>query len=285
MEVTSKDFIDNIEVTDRKPVLKWRDYLKVSLRSYCAQDAFNYGTYLGHGWAYCLLPAFQKMYKNNKEELIDVTLDNTEFFNTNMQMMPFISSLYLAMLDNGESIDECRSIKMALMGPIGGIAGSCFQFGLAPIFASIGASLATDGLILGPIFFFLAINLAVFVTKILVGYYGYKLGTDVLDALKERMYDITQSAYIIGVTVISGLVVSFTHITLGIQYVTQVDGKEQAITLQSVLDKIAPNMLPVILAAVVFFLIRKRNFSMYKLLALIFGIGIIGSVLGIFIKG
>ena len=47
---------------------------------------------------------------------------------------------------------------MALMGPLAGIGDSLAQFCLAPLFATIGASLAQDGLIMGPILFFVAMN-------------------------------------------------------------------------------------------------------------------------------
>ena len=59
------------------------------------------------------------------------------------------------------------------------------------------------------------------------------------------------------------------------------DGTEQIIALQDILDKIMPKLLPVLITIIVYNLIKKRNWSTYKLLALLFAIGIIGSVLGI----
>ena len=46
------------------------------------------------------------------------------------------------MLDGGANAKEVKSIKMALMGPMAGIGDSLSQFCLAPLFATIGASLA-----------------------------------------------------------------------------------------------------------------------------------------------
>lgn len=269
--------------TSSKSVFKFRDYLKIGFRTYLAQDVFNYGTYMGHCWAYVMWPAYKKLYGKDKQKLINVTLDNTEFFNTNMQVMAFITSLYMAMLDNGETLDEARSIKLSLMGPIGGIGGAISQFGLAMIFASVGASMAAQGLILGPIFFFVCMNLCVFGLKILTTWLGYKLGTNVMAGLKEKMKDITDSVSIVGVTVISGLIVHFTHIKLGLQYSTLVNGKTQVVKIQEILDKILPNMLPVVFATIIFILIHKYKFNMYKLLGIVFGIAIIGSICGILV--
>lgn len=270
-----------IQKTNTEPVFTFKDYLNVGLRTYMAQDVFNYGTYMGHGWAHSMWPAYKKLYGHDKQKLIDVTLDNTEFFNTNIQVMPFTTSVYMAMLDCGESLEEARSVKLSLMAPVGGIGGSIFQFGLGMIFASIGASMAMQGFVLGPILFFVCLNACILGMKIFTTWLGYKLGTNLVAGLKEKMSDITKSVSIVGVTVISGLIVSFTHINLAIQYSASINGKQEVITLQSVLDKILPNMLPVIFAIVVFTLIRKYKLSMYKLLGIIFALGIAGTLTGI----
>lgn len=269
---------------NRKPVLKWRDYLKISLRSYFLQDAFNYGTYCGEGYAYVIFPALQKIYADNPEMLKSTTIENMEFFNTNLQMLPFLTSLHLAMLDAGETPENARSVKLALMGPISGVASSTFQFGLAPLFSSVGAGLAQQGLIIGPILFFLAINLCILFTKIFVGYSGYKIGTSVIESLKEKMDSISHLAYIVGITVVSGLSVSFTKVKLGIQYASQMpNGKQNVVSLQSILDKISPKMLPALLVIFMFVLHRKYKWSVYKMLVLIFVVGILGSMAGIFV--
>ena len=59
------------------------------------------------------------------------------------------------------------------------------------------------------------------------------------------------------------------------------DDTEQIISLQEILDKILPKLLPVVLTIIVFYLIKKRNWSTYRLLILLFAIGILGSLLGI----
>lgn len=266
----------------KKPVLKWIDYLIVSLRSIFLQSSFNYGNYQGLGYANIMMPALKKIYANNEDELKRCAIENIEFFNSNPQTLPFITSIHLALLDNGESPENARSIKMALMGPLAGIGDSFFQFGLAPLFSSIGAGLAAEGLIIGPILFFLGINASLFGTKILTGYYGYKLGTNFIDSLSEKMASVSRMASIVGITVVSGLAVSFVKITIPLSYKAQLpDGSINEIAFQTILDKITPNLLPAIFTLWIFYLVRNKKWNIYKLLGLTVAIGMVGSVLGI----
>ena len=115
-----------------------------------------------------LYPGLRKIYDDD-DQLRDALKENVEFFNTNPSMVPFIGNLHLAMLDGGANAKEVKSIKMALMGPMAGIGDSLSQFCLAPLFATIGASLAQDGLILGPAIFFLGMNITLLIIKLLDG--------------------------------------------------------------------------------------------------------------------
>lgn len=63
------------------------------------------------------------------------------------------------MEENKESRDSIRGIKIALMGPLGGIGDALFWFTLLPIAASVGVSLGIQGNIAGPIIFLLVFNI------------------------------------------------------------------------------------------------------------------------------
>ncbi|MCI0130999.1 MULTISPECIES: PTS system mannose/fructose/sorbose family transporter subunit IID [Enterococcaceae] len=267
--------------SNQQPVLTKKDYFKASLRSYVLQNGFNYGNYQGTGYANILFPSLRKIYKDDEEKLKDVTISNLEFYNTNPQLVPFITSMQLAMYDSGQNEEDTRAIKFALMGPLSGIGDSLSQFGLAPLFSTIAAGMALDGLIAGPIFFIVCMFGITFGLRMLMGYLGYKLGTNVIDTLSEKMASIAKIATTIGVTVISGLSVSFVKANLALEYVTKVEGKDQVVALQTVFDKIAPNLLPVLVTAGVYVLIRKYKWSTYRLIALLIVLGIALSMLGI----
>ncbi|MCB7319300.1 PTS system mannose/fructose/sorbose family transporter subunit IID [Lacrimispora sp. 210928-DFI.3.58] len=262
--------------------LEKKDYIKTSLRAYFLQNGFNYGNYQGLGYANVLYPALRKMYKDDDDKLQEALQENIEFFNTNIHFLPFITSLHLVMLENKTPSKEIRNIKMALMGPLAGIGDSLAQFCLAPLFATIGASLAQEGLIMGPILFLLGMNIVLFIVKILTGMWGYKLGTSIIASLSSRMEQISDVASMIGVTVISGLAVNFVKITTPIQYVANMPGDQQkVVAIQDMINAIAPNLLPVLFTGFIFYLIKVKKWTTYKLVILTVVVGVLLSCLHI----
>ena len=258
------------------------DIVETSLRSYFLQNGFNYGNYQGLGYANMLYPTLRKMYKDDDDALQAALKDNIEFFNSNIHFTPFITSLHLVMLQNKTPGAEIRNIKMALMGPLAGIGDSLSQFCLAPLFGTIGASLAADGLMLGPLFFWLGMNITLLIIKLLTGNLGFKLGTSVVSTLSEKMAQISNVASMIGVAVISGLAVNFVKINCALQYVsTMPTGEQSVVSIQSMMDAIAPKLLPVLYTALMFYLIKKKKWTTYKLVILTIIVGVLLSVLGI----
>lgn len=258
------------------------DYVKTSLRAFFLQNGFNYGNYQGLGYANVLYPALRKMYKDDDDKLQEALQENVEFFNTNIHFLPFITSLHLVMLENHTPSKEIRSIKMALMGPLAGIGDSLAQFCLAPLFATIGASLAQDGLLLGPLLFFFAMNGILLAIKLLTGIWGYKLGTNLIATLSSKMEQISSLAGMIGVTVISGLAVNFVKISTPIKYVAKMPGDaEKVVAIQDMINAIAPKLLPALFTLLIFYLIKKYKWSTYKLVILTIIVGILLSVLGL----
>lgn len=262
--------------------LKYRDYFKTTMRSYFLQNAFNYGNYQGTGYANILFPSLRKIYKDDEAALKESATGNIEFYNTNPQLVPFVTSMHLAMLDSKQNVDDTRGIKVALMGPLAGIGDSLSQFGIAPLFSTIAAGLAMQGLFIAPIFFLLATFLITFGIRIAMGHMGYKFGVSVIEKLNDQMAAISRVATIIGITVISGLAVSFVKVQFAIEYKTSVgDGEEQVVGLQTILDKIMPNLLPVLVTLGVFVLIRKYKWTTNRLVLLIMVVGVLLSALGI----
>ncbi|MDO5408125.1 MAG: PTS system mannose/fructose/sorbose family transporter subunit IID [Eubacteriales bacterium] len=256
------------------------DYLKTGLRAHFLQNGFNYGNYQGLGYANMLYPALRKMYRDDDDKLQEALKENVEFFNTNLHFSPFITSLHLVMLENGTPTSEIRNIKMALMGPLAGIGDSLVQFCLAPLLSTIGASLAMDGMMMGPILFFLGMNLTLLAVKLLTASFGYKLGTSIVATLSEKMEQISNVASMIGVTVISGLAVNFVKISTPLKYVASMpDNQEKVVAIQEMIDAIAPRLLPVLFTGLMYYLIKVKKWTTYKLVILTVVAGILLSSL------
>lgn len=262
-----------------------KDYMVATLRSYLLQSGFNYTVYQGISYLNVIMPGLKKIYKNDEKKLKEIAIANLEFYNTNPQILPFITNLQLAMYKDGQSIDDVRSIKMALMGPLSGIGDSIAQFGIAPLYSTIFAGLALSGLAFAPLGYLFAMVGTMLIIKMIMGYLGYKLGTAAIKTLSSKIGEISEAANIVGVTVISALATKFVKAKLAIDYVTTVtlDGQtaEKVISIQEVLDKIMPNLLPVATTVVVFYLLKKKKWNTYQLLMLLFAVGIAFSTLGI----
>lgn len=263
-----------------------KDYRKTTLRAYFLQNGFNYSNYQGLGYAKVLYPALKKVHGDDKEALAKDLEQNCEFYNTNPNLLPFVTSLHLEMADQGYEYDEIRGIKMALMGPLAGIGDSLSQFCIAPLFSTIFASLAMQGMGFAPIGFFLAMNITLLGLKMVMNNLGMKLGTSMIDKLSESMGLISDVANMIGVTVISGLAAKFIHMNVDIELAAgalEEGVKQKSVSIQGMLDNIAPALLPMLYMFLMYYLIKKRNWDTYKLVILTVVLGVALSAMGILV--
>lgn len=261
-----------------------KDYLKTTLRAYFLQNGFNYSNYQGLGYALVIYPALKKLYKNDPDKLSKALLENCEFYNTNPNFLPFITSIHLTMAENNIPYSEIRSIKMALMGPLAGIGDSLSQFLLAPLFSTIFASMAMDGLTFAPIMFLISMNISLIILKIISGNLGRKLGLSIVDKLSEKLEIISDAAGMIGVTVIAGLAATFVkmNVKINFAYGEAIEGvKQSTVNIQEMLDKISPSLLPVLYTLLMYYLIKVKKMNTYKLVIITVITGIILSLLGI----
>lgn len=260
-----------------------KDYNRTIFRSYFLQNGFNYSNYQGLGYANTMYPALRKIYTDDDEFAENLRL-NTVFYNTNPQLIPFITSIHLVMADSGMPFEEINGIKMALMGPLAGIGDSLSQFALAPLFSTIFASLAMEGVTLAPILFLIVFNATLIAIKVAMGQTGYKLGTSIIDTLSEKMAQISSAANIIGVTVITGLAATFVKMKVDITYAAgdlAETGGQSMVNIQALLDKVAPVLLPMVYTYLMYYLIKKKSWNTYKLVILTIIIGVSLSYLGI----
>ena len=193
------------------------------------------------------------------------------------------------MLDNGQTHQDAKNLKVALMGPLAGVGDSISQFVIAPLFGSIGAAMAAEGQMFGAIFFLLGMNLSLLILKLLFGNMGMKFGTSAVATLTDKIGMISNYASMIGVAVIASNAVRFVKIKLGSYVIYSglaTDGtpKDTLIDLQGMCDKFAPLLPAVAYTALMYYLIKVKKWSTMKLIGLSLVIGIVGFYLGVFIK-
>ena len=170
------------------------------------------------------------------------------------------------------------------MGPLAGVGDPIYWGTARIILAALGASLAQDGNILGPLLFFVGINLIRILTRWYSMGYGYEKGTEIVEDMQGgQLQKLTTGASVLGLFVMGGLVARWAslNIPLEIARYTNQEGVEVVTTVQSVLNDLLPGLMPLLLTLVCMTLL-KRKVSAISIIFIIFALGIAGRYLGIF---
>ncbi|MBL4951862.1 PTS system mannose/fructose/sorbose family transporter subunit IID [Neobacillus sp. YIM B02564] len=276
--INRDEFIKNdYEDPTVEKVLTKKDLNKMAWRSLLLQASFNYERMQGGGWTYSLLPGLKKIHKN-KNDLRSAMLDHLQFFNTHPFLVTFIQGVILAMEENKERRDTIRGIKVAMMGPLGGIGDALFWLTLLPITAGIGASLAASGNIAGPLLFVIVFNIVHFALVFGLMHYGYNAGTKAVLSLKESTKKISRAASIVGLTVIGALVATYINFKFGIKIHA---GSINVDLQKGVIDQIMPQLLPLLYTFFCYWMLKKGR-SPLTLIGVTVVIGILGSLFKLF---
>lgn len=251
-------------------VITKKDLNKMAWRSCFLQASFNYERMQACGLVYSLIPGLKKIHKN-KEDLGAAMTDYMEFFNTHPFLITFIMGIVVAMEENKEDRNTIRAIKIATMGPLGGIGDALFWLTALPICAGIGVSLALEGNPAGPIIFLVMFNIIHFSLRFGLMKYGYKTGVSAIATLKEQTKKVSHAASILGLTVVGGLIASMVNLKT-----TLVITAGQAVVniQEDVLDKVMPNLLPILYTLLIYKLLKK-GYSPIKLIIFTVLVGIV----------
>ncbi len=250
---------------------------------WCMQACWNYERQMNTAFMWGISKTLDRLYPDPKEDekKKEAYRRSLEFFNITPQCGSFVLGLTAAMeekyVEKPDTFDPkmISEVKVALMGPLSGVGDSFFQGTVRVIAMSIGISLAKQGSILGPI---LAMLIS-FGVSFPITWYGGKLGylkgqQYLVEISKRNLLDkIMYGCSIAGLMVIGGMVASLVPITTPLAY-----GK--ALKLQSILDGILPQMIPLCLTGIMFFLVKKGLKPIFIILSC-FVVGIFLNYFGI----
>ncbi|HBO37549.1 MAG TPA: PTS mannose transporter subunit IID [Pasteurellaceae bacterium] len=274
--------------TQNKVTLTKRDILSIYHRSTFLLGSFNFERMQAMGFCVSMIPAIKRFY-SKKDDQAAALKRHLEFFNTQPWVGSAIMGVTAAMeqerANGAKDIDDAAisGVKVGLMGPLAGVGDPIFWGTLRPVLAALGAGLALTGSLLGPLLFFIGINLCRALTRWYGFKYGYEKGTDIVqDMGGGRLQKLTQGASILGLFVMGSLVSKWTSINIPLElsrYHNQ-QGQEVVTTVQSVLNELLPGLAALLLTFLCMYLLRKKINAMYIIFAL-FGVGILGYHLGI----
>ncbi|WGE67106.1 PTS mannose transporter subunit IID [Actinobacillus equuli subsp. haemolyticus] len=273
--------------TEIKKVTK-SDLNAVVRRSNLFQGSWNFERMQGLGFAYSMVPVIKRLYPDqNSQERKDAIKRHLEFFNTQPFVAAPVLGVTIAMEEeraNGKEIDNAaiNGIKVGLMGPLAGVGDPIFWGTVRPVFAALGAGIALNGSILGPILFFVLFNLVRLATRYYGVTYGYKKGLDVVQDMSGGLLQkLTEGASILGLFIMGALVHKWTSINvpLVVSTIQMQDGTEQTTTVQQILDSLMPGLLPLLLTFACMWLLRNRVNALWIIVGF-FVIGILGAATG-----
>lgn len=250
---------------------------KMAWRSMFLQGSFNYERMQAGGWLYSILPGLKKIHKN-KEDLSTSMKHNLEFFNCHPFLITFVMGIIMSLEQKKADVQTIRALRVAAMGPLGGIGDAIFWFTLLPISAGIGANLSLQGSILGPIIFFVLFNVVHLGLRFGLMHWSYKVGVEGISKLTKNAREFTRAATILGMIVVGALIASYVSINLVTPEYLSVSG---TIDLQKILDSIMPCLLPLGLTFGMYGLVKKNVSPMVNILVLVV-IGLIGAYIGVF---
>lgn len=258
---------------------------KIAWMSMMLQASFNYERMQAAGWLWSILPGLEKIH-TNKEDLAASMGHNLEFFNTHPFLVTFVAGIVLSLEQQKADINTIRAVRVAAMGPLGGIGDALFWFTLVPITAGITANMAIDGSVVGPILYFIITFGVQMGLRIWLMHWSYDLGTAAIGVLTEHAKEFTHAASLLGVFVVGALTCNYGATSLGMMIpngTKVVDGEVVAnfIDVQGLLNGVLPAMIPLALTLMCYFLIKKKGWSPIKCIALLLVIGIVGCVFGI----
>lgn len=199
-------------------------------RSLFLQASFNYERMQAAGWLYGILPGLKKIHKDNKDDMAASMSHNLEFFNTHPFLVTFVMGIILSLEQNKADIPTIRAVRVAAMGPLGGIGDALFWFTLVPITAGITSNMAIDGNIAGPFIFLLVFNIAQFAIRWYLMHWSYKLGTNAISVLTENAKEFTRAASILGIFIVGSLTCVYGATSLKLEIPNGTTNEATAIT-------------------------------------------------------
>jgi PTS system N-acetylgalactosamine-specific IID component len=253
---------------------------KMVWRSLFLQGSFNYERMQAAGWLYGILPGLEEIH-TDKEDLSASMGHNLEFFNTHPFLVTFVMGIVLSLEQQKADIPTIRAVRVAAMGPLGGIGDAIFWFTLVPITAGITANMAMDGNFAAPIIFLVVFNGVQFAIRFKLMSWSYELGTSAIEVLTANAKEFTRAASILGVLVVGALTSAYGATSTPIVLANG----DSPIVIQSILDGILPQILPLALTLLIYWLVSKKNWTPVKAIGLLLIIGLVGAAFGLIGSG
>lgn len=263
--------------------LSKKTLVKTWLWTTSTESCYNYERLQALGAANLMLTPIRELYDTN-EKRVEELKKYMVFYNSEVFTVgPIINGIACSMEEaraNGENVsaEDINAVRTGLMGPVAVIGDTIMQGILFPILFGIGCSMALDKSFLGPILSFVVFEALIFGCGYFMFMTGYKQGkSSLLKILKNGTIDrIINSFSIVGLMVVGSM--AATRVTINTPLAFSIG--EGSTAIQSVLDSLAPGLIPLGITLLVWWMLRKKVNTVWIIVA-IFLVGILGYYTGI----
>lgn len=252
-----------------------------------SHSCYNWERLQGVGFAHAMTPIIEKLY-TKKEDIVAALKRHLVFFNTQPDVGGVIHGIVIAMEEEramGADIndDAINAVKVGLMGPLAGIGDTVQQGIVIPIMIAIAMNISTGGQVgvaqkgnfFGPLFLIIGMAIIIWGGGWWLYKTGYERGRDaVTNILRSGTLDrLMTGAMVLGNFVIGALTVSFVKISTPLAF--SIGGS--SFVVQDFFNMFMPNLLPLALTLLVWYLIAKKNVSVTRIMVVIIIVGILAS--------
>ncbi len=238
------------------------------------------------GYLAAMLPVVDELYDTDAEKVQALSTYRT-FFNTEPQIGTMVVGLTVGLEEaraNGEPLDDdtINGIRAGLMGPLAGLGDSIIVGTFIPILL-IALGLSTGGSVLGPLFYVIAWNVAMYFGMKFAFDQGYELGGSAVEALVgPQSAALRDSIVLVGTMVIGAVAATWINITTALSFQFSADS---GLVLQDTLDSIFPKFLNIFFVWLCWYLMTKRKMSPTVVMGLLVIVALVGVLLGFFDPG
>ena len=246
--------------------------------TFVAGLGWNYETQQAPSVAFAMSKALRKIYPND-EDYIEAMDNHFKYFNITPQMGNLVLGATLAMeeQDGLKAKDAVQNLKISLMGPLSGVGDSLFWVLWPTIIGGISGYMALQGNPIGAIIWII-VSVALYFVKMTLSNLGYSSGTKLITTLGDKINLLTDAASVMGLMVVGTLIATVIKIYVPFTF----KAGEVSLSLQTdVIDKIMPALLPVLLTALVYWLLGKKWWTPVKVILLLVVVSLVGAYFGI----
>ncbi|MDY3705799.1 PTS system mannose/fructose/sorbose family transporter subunit IID [Vagococcus lutrae] len=246
-------------MSEQKNVITKQDLNKVFWRMQLLNVTNNFQSMQAIGFLSSFVPVLKRLYGDKPKDLrVKAMKRHLEFFNSHVNSDALILGITAAIEETTDENqkDTVTGIKTGLMGPLAGLGDSILKFTWLPICGSIGATLALNGSLLGPILMFFLYNIVNIATKYYGIHLGYKKGIDLIEGSGSQVLKrIANMANVVGLMVIGALIASVVKINV----VAKITAGENTIMFQEMFDKVMPGLFSLLVTFLVYKILKKNN--------------------------